>query len=99
MHDSAWAEGAEEPLIVLRVVAVLHLNMRVKVIKIAQKLVKAVYGWQKIVAVTQVVLAMLAGGISLLLKELGQVTSSDDSRGASPQARPWAGPPALRTVR
>ena len=89
-----------EPLLELRevlrrVVGVLRLLLGVEVIEVAEELVEAVHGRQELVAVAEVVLAELAGGVAERLEQLG------DGRVLAPAARPWRpGMPTLeRPVR
>ena len=49
----------------------LRLFLRIQVVEVAQEFVEAVVGRQHIVAVTEVVLAKLAGGVALGLEQLG----------------------------
>src|SRR3546814_805366 len=58
-----FAEGR-----ILRVVAVLRLLLGVEVIEVAEELVEAVRGRQELVAVAEVVLAELPGGVAELLE-------------------------------
>jgi hypothetical protein len=41
------------------------------VVEVAEELVEAMHGWQELVAVAEVVLAELAGGVAERLQELG----------------------------
>ena len=41
-----------------------RLVLGIEVIKIAEKLIKAMHGWQKFVAVSEMVLAKLAGSVA-----------------------------------
>ena len=56
---------------IFRIVGVFGLVLGVEVIKIAKELVEAVHGRQELVAVAEVVLAELSGGIALRLEQLG----------------------------
>ena len=56
---------------VLRIVRQLRLLLGVEVVEVAVELVEAVHGGQELVAVAQVVLAELAGGIAERLEQLG----------------------------
>ena len=56
---------------VLRVVGILRLLLGVEVIKIAEELIEAVHRRQVLVAVAQVVLAELAGGVAERLHDIG----------------------------
>ncbi len=56
---------------VLRVVVGLRLLLGVQVVEVAEELVEPVHGRQVRVAVAQVVLAELAGGVALLLEQVG----------------------------
>ena len=70
VQHAARAElGAERR--VLRVVRQFRLFLGVEVVEVAVELVEAVHGGQELVAVAQVVLAELAGGIALRLQQLG----------------------------
>ena len=53
------------------VVLVLGLFFGIEVVEIAEKLVEAVIGGQVLVAVTEMVLAELAGGVALVLQKHG----------------------------
>jgi hypothetical protein len=54
-----------------RVVLVLRLLLGVEVVEVAEELVEAVVGGQVLVAVAEVVLAELAGGVALRLEQAG----------------------------
>src|SRR5262249_14829446 len=56
---------------VLRIVLVLGLLLGVEVIKIAEELVETVHCRQEFVAVAEMILAELAGGITLRLEQFG----------------------------
>src|SRR5215472_17826898 len=56
---------------VLGIVRTLRLLLSVQVIEVAEELVKAVDGRQKLIAIAEVVLAELAGGVAQGLQELG----------------------------
>src|SRR5215470_845695 len=56
---------------ILGVVVALWLLLGVEVIEVAEELVEAVHGGQVLVAVAQVILAELAGDVSLLLEQIG----------------------------
>ena len=56
---------------ILRIVGQLRLFFGVEVIEVAEELVEAVHGRQKLVAVAEVVLAELAGGVAERLEQLG----------------------------
>ena len=66
MDDAARAELLLE-LRVLRVVGMLWLLLRVQVVEVAEEFVEPVIGRQHLVAVTEVVLAELAGHVTLRL--------------------------------
>ena len=68
-QDAARAELRLE-LWVLRIVRVLRLFLGIEVVEIAEELVEAVHGRQKLVAVAEVVLAELAGHVALRLEQL-----------------------------
>ena len=70
LQDAARAELRLEAR-VLRIVGVLRLVLGVQVIEVAEELVEAVDGGQELVAVAEMVLAELAGGIALRLQEIG----------------------------
>ena len=71
LQHAARAElGAE--LGVLRVVGVLRLLLGIEVVEVAEELVEAVHGRQELVAVAEMVLAELAGGVALRLEQLGE---------------------------
>ena len=56
---------------VLRIVRMLGLLLGVEVVKIAEKLVKAVVGRQHLVQVAQMILAVLRGHVALVLQQPG----------------------------
>ena len=56
---------------VLRDSPVFRLLLGIEVIEVAEELVEAVYGRQKFVAVAEMVLAELAGGVAERLEQLG----------------------------
>ena len=68
--DAARAEPLAEvrELLVGRVVGMLRLLLGVEVVEVAEELVEAVHRRQELVAVAEVVLAELAGGVALLLE-------------------------------
>ena len=68
MQDSARSELREEGGI-LRIVLVLRLLLGVQMIEVAQEFVEAVQRRQKLVLVTEMVLAELPGGIALRLEQ------------------------------
>ena len=70
MQHAARAELALERR-VLRVVGVLRLLLGVEVVEVAEELVEAVHRRQVLVAVAEVVLAELAGGVAQRLEQLG----------------------------
>ena len=70
VHHATGAELGTERRI-FRVVRQFRLFLGVEVVKVAVELVKAVHGGQVLVAVAQVILAELAGGIALCLQQLG----------------------------
>jgi hypothetical protein len=56
----------------LRVVRVLRLLLGVEVVEIAKELVEAMHGGQKFVAIAEVILAELAGGIAERFKQISK---------------------------
>ena len=71
LQHAARAElGAE--LGVLRIVGVLRLLLGIEVVEVAEELVEAVHRRQELVAVAEMVLAELAGGVALRLQQLGE---------------------------
>ena len=56
---------------VLRIVVGLRLFLGVQVVEVAEELVEPVHGRQVRVAVAKVILAELAGGVALLLQQVG----------------------------
>ena len=70
IHHAARSELRAERRI-LRVVRQFRLFLGVQVVEVAVELVKAVHGGQEFVAIPQVVLAELAGGIAERLEQLG----------------------------
>ncbi|MBA7716243.1 hypothetical protein ES703_125311 [subsurface metagenome] len=83
IQDAAWTVSFPE-LWILGVVWLLGLLLRVQVIKAAIELVETVHGGQVLVAVTQVVLAEMGCGITLLLEQCcyGRVLWADTLLGA-----------------
>ena len=76
---------------VLGIVAKLGLFLGVQVVEVAVELVEAVDRGEELVAIAQVVLAELAGGVALRLEQLGDrrvllLEAQRTSRGA----RPWS---------
>ncbi len=65
MDHVAGADGVQQ---ILRIVGVRRVFHRVQVIQVAEELVEAVDGGQKLVAVAEVVLAELAGGVAQRLE-------------------------------
>ena len=57
---------------VLRIVGMLRLVLGVEVVEVAEELVEAVDRRQELVAVAEVVLAELAGGVALRLEQFGE---------------------------
>ena len=74
VQDAARAEPRLEIGILgrLRIVGILRLFLGVQVVEIAEELVEAVDGGQKLVAVAQMVLAELAGGVAERLEQFGE---------------------------
>ena len=70
VQDAARAEARAERR-VLRVVLVLRLLLGVEVVEVAEELVEAVHRRDVLVAVAEVVLAELAGGVAERLQQLG----------------------------
>ena len=70
---------------VLRIVGVLRLLLGIEVVEVAEELVEAVHRRQELVAVAEVVLAELAGGVALRLEQLGD--ASGPCRTALPARR------------
>ncbi len=56
---------------IFRIVLVFRLFLGVEVIEVAEEFIKAVIGWKHLITVTQVILAELAGGITLSLEQTG----------------------------
>src|SRR5215831_17807273 len=56
---------------VLRIVGILRLLLGVEVIEIAEEFVEAVCGRQMLVAIAEVVLAELAGGVAVGFQDIG----------------------------
>ena len=93
VDDAAWAEPLAEvgELLLGRVVVELRLLLGVEVVEVAEELVEPVGGRQELVAVTEVVLAELPGGVAERLQR------GRDRRVLGPQAdvgarhaRPWS---------
>ncbi|MNP64272.1 hypothetical protein D3C76_1597550 [compost metagenome] len=72
MNHAPWRAGFDEVRVVLGPVRTLRLFFGVEVIQVAEELIETVVGRQVLVAVTEVVLAELAGGIALGLEGLGE---------------------------
>src|SRR5262249_20595777 len=70
LEYAAWAEPCLECRI-LRIVFMLGLFLGIEVIEIAEELVEAVHRRQKLVAVSEMVLAELSGRIAERLERLG----------------------------
>jgi hypothetical protein len=70
LHDAAGTELSPE-LGVLRIVGMLRLILGVQVIEVAEEFIEAVNGRQEFVAVAEMVLAELSGGIALWLEQIG----------------------------
>jgi hypothetical protein len=68
--DAPWPVLPAE-LGVFGIVGVLRLLLRVEVVQVAEELVEAVVGGEKLVLVPEVVLAELASGIAERLERLG----------------------------
>ena len=77
---------------ILRVVGQLRLFLGVQVVEVAEELVEAVHRRQVLVAIAEVVLAELAGGVAERLEQLGDRRvlglQADGRRRA---CRPWSG--------
>ena len=56
---------------ILRIVRILRLFFGVQVIEVAEELVETVHGRQKFVAITEMILSKLSGGISERLHDVG----------------------------
>ena len=69
-QDAARSEGGLEGRI-LGIVDVLRLLLGIEVIEVAEELVEAVHGRQEVVAVAEMVLAELAGGVAQRLDQVG----------------------------
>ena len=70
LDDAARAELLPE-LGVLRIVGILRFFLGVEVVEVAEELVEAMRGRQVLVAVAEVVLAELAGGVAIGLQDIG----------------------------
>ena len=70
MEHAARAELLAE-LGVLGIVGILRLLLGVEVVEVAEELVEAVHRRQELVAVAEMVLAELAGGVAQRLEQLG----------------------------
>ncbi len=57
---------------ILWVVDIFRLVLGVEVVQVAEELVEAVIGGQVLIAVTQVILAELAGGIAVIFQQAGK---------------------------
>ena len=77
---------------VLRIVGMLRLLLGVEVIEVAEELVEAVHRRQVLVAVAEMVLAELAGGVAERLQRLGDGdVFAPAARAARRASRPWSG--------
>ncbi len=77
---------------ILRVVRLLGLLLGVEVVEVAEELVEAVHRRQVLVAVAEVVLAELAGGVALCLQRGRRWSGPRPAGPASRRAgRPWSG--------
>ena len=91
LQHPSWAELLLE-LGVFRVVGVLGLLLGIQVVEVAEELVEAVRRRQELVAIAQVVLAVLAGHVTERLEQLGQRgVLGAAARGPPPAGRPWSG--------
>ena len=76
---------------ILRIVGMRRVFHRVEVIEVAEELVEAVDGRQELVAVAEVVLAELAGGVALRFERGGDGAGFGRQAGlARPPGRPWS---------
>jgi hypothetical protein len=57
---------------ILGIIRVLRLLLGIEVVEVAEELVEAVYGRQMLVAIAEMILAELAGGVALRLEQLGE---------------------------
>jgi hypothetical protein len=94
---SARGRSAVGQFQVARVVLVLGLLLGVEVVEIAEELVEAVVGGQVLVAVAEVVLAELAGGVALALSSTAMVGSSSRMPSSAP-GRPTLERPVRNTL-
>jgi hypothetical protein len=83
VQDPARSELLLE-LGIFRVVRALRLLLRVKVVKVPEELIEAVSGGQELIAVTEVILAELAGDVTQRLEECGSSDRSPRSAPGSP---------------
>ena len=92
LHHAARAEHPLE-LGVARVRPLLRLLLGVQVVEVAEELVEPVDGRQKLVQVAEVVLAELAGGVAVVLEQLGDGrVFLLQARPATPARRPCESP-------
>ena len=70
MDHAARAEFLLE-LGLLRIVGVFRFLFGVEVVEVAEKFIEAVFGWQHVVAVAEMVFAELAGDITLRFEQGG----------------------------
>ena len=70
LEHAAWTEALLE-LRVLRIVDVLRLLFRIEMIEVAEELIEAMHGRQVLVAVAEVVLAVLERHVALVLQQVG----------------------------
>ena len=69
-HAARAEPGAERG--VLRIVRMLRLILGIEMVEVAEELVEPVHRRQELVAVAEVVLAKLAGGVALRLEQFGE---------------------------
>src|SRR5688572_22531455 len=63
-EHAAWTEFRAK-LRVLWIVGILRLFLSIQMVKVSEKLVEAMYGWQELVPVTQVILTELACSVTV----------------------------------
>ncbi len=70
MQHASGSKGCLE-LRILGIVGEFRLFFRVQVIEIAEELVKSMHGRQEFIAIAEMVLAELAGGVAERLEQFG----------------------------
>ena len=89
LQHAARAEFLSERR-VLRIVRIVRLFLGIQVVEVAEEFIESMHGWQMLIAIAEVILAELAGGIAEMLHEISQPRDLQSSDRASRRAcRPW----------